>query len=273
MKIQVKHSLKTDVGSAFKLCTEQKSQEAVYAKLPGIDVKIKREGRAPNVKLRISRKMPANPPAAIKRLVPCDQRGLAHRGLGGGRRRLCGRHRRRDQGRAGQDRRHQDPAAGKRRQLGRSGTFDITSGIPLLGGRDRVVRRRRAQEEPRGRVQGAEGLGLARRRRVCCSAASHKRNAARARRALRLRHGTDVPDGPGVLPARDRAAADERGRVARAARPQGRAGASVGRTGATDAALPGRPAVQPAPGREHACGLAHPGGRRWHRPRRAAVPP
>lgn len=70
MKIQVKHSLKTDVGAAFKLCTEQKSQDAVYAKLGGSDVKIKREGRAPNVVLRISRKMPANPPAAIKRLVP-----------------------------------------------------------------------------------------------------------------------------------------------------------------------------------------------------------
>jgi hypothetical protein len=70
MKIQVKHSLKTDVGSAFKLCTEQKSQEAIYAKLGGADRKIKREGRAPNVTLRISRKMPANPPAAIKRLVP-----------------------------------------------------------------------------------------------------------------------------------------------------------------------------------------------------------
>jgi hypothetical protein len=70
MKVHVKHTLKTDVGSAFKLCTEQKSQEAVYAKLPGSDVKIKREGRAPNVSLRISRKMPANPPAAIRRLVP-----------------------------------------------------------------------------------------------------------------------------------------------------------------------------------------------------------
>jgi len=70
LKIQVKHSLKTDVGSAFKLCTEQKAQEAIYAKLGGSDLKIKREGRAPNVVLRISRKMPANPPAAIKRLVP-----------------------------------------------------------------------------------------------------------------------------------------------------------------------------------------------------------
>ncbi len=70
MKVNVKHSLKTDVESAFKLCTEQKSQEAVYARLAGTDLKIKREGRAPNVKLRISRRMPANPPAAIRRLVP-----------------------------------------------------------------------------------------------------------------------------------------------------------------------------------------------------------
>jgi len=70
MKVHVKHTLKTDIGAAFKLCTEQKSQEAVYARLPGSDVKIKREGRAPNVKLRVSRRMPANPPAAIRRLVP-----------------------------------------------------------------------------------------------------------------------------------------------------------------------------------------------------------
>jgi hypothetical protein len=70
MKIQVKHSLKADIGSAFKLCTEQKSQEAVYAQLGGKELRIKREGRAPNVKLKISRKMPANPPAAIRKLVP-----------------------------------------------------------------------------------------------------------------------------------------------------------------------------------------------------------
>ena len=70
MKVHVKHTLKTDVASAFKLCTEQKSQETVYAKLGGSDVKIKREGRAPNVKLRISRTEVANPPAAIRRLVP-----------------------------------------------------------------------------------------------------------------------------------------------------------------------------------------------------------
>ena len=70
MKVHVKQGLKTDVASALKLCTDQKSQEAVYAKLPGSDVRIKREGKAPNVKLRVSRTMPANPPAAIKRLVP-----------------------------------------------------------------------------------------------------------------------------------------------------------------------------------------------------------
>lgn len=70
MKIEVRHTLKTDVGSAFKLCTEQKAQEAVYAQLGGTDLKIRREGRAPNVKLKVSRRMPANPPAAIRKLVP-----------------------------------------------------------------------------------------------------------------------------------------------------------------------------------------------------------
>ena len=70
MKVHVKHTLKTDLASAFKLCTELKSQEQIYAQLGGTDVKIKREGRAPNVKLRISRKEVANPPAAIKKLVP-----------------------------------------------------------------------------------------------------------------------------------------------------------------------------------------------------------
>ena len=70
MKVHVKQSLKTDVASALKLCTDQKRQEAVYAKLPGSNVRIKREGKAPNARLRVSRTMPANPPAAIKRLVP-----------------------------------------------------------------------------------------------------------------------------------------------------------------------------------------------------------
>ena len=45
MKVHVKHSLKADVASVFRLCTEQKSQEAIYAGLGGSDVKIKREGR------------------------------------------------------------------------------------------------------------------------------------------------------------------------------------------------------------------------------------
>lgn len=70
MKVHVKQGLKTDLASAFKLCTDQKRQEAVYAKLPGTNLSIKREGKAPNAKLRVSRTMPANPPAAIKRLVP-----------------------------------------------------------------------------------------------------------------------------------------------------------------------------------------------------------
>jgi hypothetical protein len=70
MKVHVKHSLKTDVASALKLCTEQRSQETIYAQLGGSDVKIKREGRSPNVTLRISRREPANPPAAIRRIVP-----------------------------------------------------------------------------------------------------------------------------------------------------------------------------------------------------------
>jgi len=70
MKVHVKHSLKTDAAAAFKLCTELKNQEQVYAQLGGSDVKIKRDGRAPNVKLKISRREEANPPAAIRRLVP-----------------------------------------------------------------------------------------------------------------------------------------------------------------------------------------------------------
>jgi len=70
MKVHVKHTLKTDVASALKLCTELKSQEEIYAQLGGTDVRIKRDGRSPNVKLKISRKEVANPPAAIRKLVP-----------------------------------------------------------------------------------------------------------------------------------------------------------------------------------------------------------
>lgn len=70
MKVHVKHTLKTDVAAALKLCTELKSQQEIYAQLGGTDVSIKRDGRSPNVKLKISRKEVANPPAAIRKLVP-----------------------------------------------------------------------------------------------------------------------------------------------------------------------------------------------------------
>ncbi len=70
MKVHVKHTLKTDIDSALKLCTDQKHQETIYDQLGGTDVKIKRDGRSPNVKLKISRREVANPPAAIRRLVP-----------------------------------------------------------------------------------------------------------------------------------------------------------------------------------------------------------
>ena len=77
MKVQVRHALQTDVASAYKLCTELKSQQAIYARLGGSDVRIKRGGRAPNVKLEVARKMPANPPGALKRLVPATNE-VAH---------------------------------------------------------------------------------------------------------------------------------------------------------------------------------------------------
>ena len=70
MKVHVKHMLKTDAASALKLCTELRNQEAIYGQLGGTDIKIKRDGRSPNVKLKISRKEIANPPAAIRKLVP-----------------------------------------------------------------------------------------------------------------------------------------------------------------------------------------------------------
>ena len=69
MKIQVKHSLKTDTSAAFRLCTDQKSQESVYSRMPVKDPKVRREGRAPNIKLRISRNVPINPPAALRKIV------------------------------------------------------------------------------------------------------------------------------------------------------------------------------------------------------------
>ncbi len=70
MKINVKHPLKANVAAAFKACTDAKSLETTYDRLGGTDVRIKREGRAPSLRIRIARKMPSNPPAAIRRLVP-----------------------------------------------------------------------------------------------------------------------------------------------------------------------------------------------------------
>jgi hypothetical protein len=70
MRVHVRHSLKADVASAFKACTEVKSLEATYAELGGSDIRIKRDGRAPNFRIAISRKMPVNPPPAIRRFVP-----------------------------------------------------------------------------------------------------------------------------------------------------------------------------------------------------------
>jgi hypothetical protein len=70
MRVHVRHSLKMDVVTALKACTDVESLDATYAKLGGTDVRIKREGRAPNVRIAITRKMPVNPPAAIRRFVP-----------------------------------------------------------------------------------------------------------------------------------------------------------------------------------------------------------
>ena len=43
MKVHVKHTIKSDVASVFKLCTDQKNQESIYSQLGGTDIKIKRE--------------------------------------------------------------------------------------------------------------------------------------------------------------------------------------------------------------------------------------
>jgi hypothetical protein len=70
MKVHVRHSLKTDVASAFRACSELKSLEATYQALGGSELRIKRDGRAPKVSIRVTRKLPANAPALIRRLVP-----------------------------------------------------------------------------------------------------------------------------------------------------------------------------------------------------------
>jgi hypothetical protein len=70
VKVHVRHVLKADAAAAFALCTEQKNQASIYAQLGGSEVVVKRQGRAPNVKLAITRKEPSSPPAAIARFVP-----------------------------------------------------------------------------------------------------------------------------------------------------------------------------------------------------------
>ena len=203
MKVHVKHTLKTDVASALKLCTDQKHQETVYDQLGGSDVKIKREGRSPNVTLRISRKEVANPPAAIRRLVPAtnevshtedwsadgdgyaadidiDIKGVPVKIVGT-----------------------------KTLQPEKGGCsvewkFDVTSGIPLLGGIIASFAGARDREEARGGVQDPEVARLIAHPGDCCGAASHLRDGAPVRGGVGSWHASAVHRRPGVLPARDR---------------------------------------------------------------------
>jgi hypothetical protein len=69
MKIQVRHALDAKVADAFKLCTDQKSQQSIYDRMGVQEPRVRREGRAPNVQLRITRKVPVNPPAALRKFV------------------------------------------------------------------------------------------------------------------------------------------------------------------------------------------------------------
>ena len=133
MKVHVKHTIKSDVATVFKLCTEQKHQESIYSQLGGTELKVKREGRAPNVKLRISRKEAGESAGRHPQDRSQRERGEPHRGLDRGRRRARGGHRHRHQRRAGEDRRHQ-VAHARERRLRVAWNFDVTCGIPLLGG-------------------------------------------------------------------------------------------------------------------------------------------
>ena len=78
MKVHVKHTIKSDVASVFKLCTEQKHQESIYSQLGGTEIKIKREGRAPSVKLSVSRTEAARARSATprtgRRMARCTRR-------------------------------------------------------------------------------------------------------------------------------------------------------------------------------------------------------
>jgi len=70
MEVHVKHTLKHDLAEAFEACTGKDSLESTYEQLGGENIHIRRKGRAPHVSLTITRRMPANAPAAIRRLVP-----------------------------------------------------------------------------------------------------------------------------------------------------------------------------------------------------------
>jgi hypothetical protein len=69
MKVQVRRTLTANVAEAFKVCTDQRSQQAIYERMGVLEPRVKREGRAPNVKLRVTRKVPVNPPAALRKFV------------------------------------------------------------------------------------------------------------------------------------------------------------------------------------------------------------
>jgi Protein of unknown function (DUF2505) len=70
MQVHVKHTLKHDLSEAFEACTGKDTLESTYEQLGGENIRIKRSGRAPKVSLAITRRMPANAPAAIRRFVP-----------------------------------------------------------------------------------------------------------------------------------------------------------------------------------------------------------
>jgi hypothetical protein len=70
MQVAVRHVLAAEVADVFQACTDKAQLAATYAGLGGTDVDIRRDGRAPNFKLRITRRMPADAPGALKRFVP-----------------------------------------------------------------------------------------------------------------------------------------------------------------------------------------------------------
>ena len=177
MKIQVKHSLKTDVDSAFKLCTEQKSQEAIYAKLAGTDVKIKREGRAPNVKLQDLAQDAGQSAGRDPRLVPSTNE-VSHTedwAADGDGYRV--EHRRRHQGRAGEDRRHQARCSPRRAAARSSGTSTSPAASRCSAASSPRLRATRSRRTSRTSSRCSRRPSSP--RRICCNAASHMRNVGR----------------------------------------------------------------------------------------------